>query len=89
MFVYILNVTLLFIIYIEYSVGGILLRLNSEGVKTFNFKSLFYYLIHPLHNTFLWNFKSLDINFIFIIIISIIIYFITLYLKMIFKNELM
>lgn len=89
MLTYIFNVTLVFIIYVEYSVGGILLRLNSQGVKTLNFKSLFHYLIHPLHNKFLWNIRSLDINYIFVIIISIIIYLTTLNLKMIFKSELM
>ena len=68
-------VTILFIIYIEYSVGGILLRINSKGIKIFNFKSLFNFLIHPLHNKFLWNIKTLDINYPFIIGITTIIYY--------------
>ena len=68
-------VTILFIIYIEYSVGGILLRINSKGVKIFNFKSLFNFLIHPLHNNFLWNIKALDINYPFIIGITTFIYY--------------
>jgi hypothetical protein len=66
-------VTILFIIYIEIFVGGILLRDNSLGVKVFNFKSLFNFLLHPLHNSFLWNMKALDINYPFIIIVTVII----------------
>jgi hypothetical protein len=66
-------VTVLFIIYIEIFVGGILLRDNSLGVKVFNFKSLFNFLLHPLHNRFLWNIKALDINYLFIIIVTVII----------------
>ena len=68
-------VTIFFIIYTEYSVGGILLRSNSKGIKIFNFKSLFNFLIHPLHNKFLWNIKTLDINYPFILGITTIIYY--------------
>ena len=67
-------VTIFFIIYTEYSVGGILIRSNSLGKNVFNFKSLFHFMIHPLYNKFLWNFKTLDINYPFIILISIFIY---------------
>ena len=73
-FLYLLMITILFIIYIEYSVGGILIRSNSSGGKSFNFKSLLNFMVHPLYNKLLWNFKSLDINYPFIISISIIIY---------------
>ncbi len=69
-----LIVTILFIIYVEYSVGGILIRSNSSGNKSFNFSSMFHFMINPLYKTFLWNFKSLDINYPFIIICTIIIY---------------
>ena len=73
-FLYLLIITILFIIYIEYSVGGILIRSNSSGSKSFNFRSLFNFMFHPLYNKLLWNFKSLDINYPFIMLISIIIY---------------
>lgn len=68
-------ITIIFIIYIEYSVGNIFFRINSEGIKAFNFYSLFKYLINPLFNQFLWNIHLLDINYIFIILLFNTIYF--------------
>jgi hypothetical protein len=73
-FLFLFIITILFIIYTEYSVGGILIRSNSLGDKSFNFKSMLNFMIHPLYNKLLWNFKSLDINYPFIILISIFIY---------------
>ena len=67
-------VTILFIIYSEYTVGGILIRSNSSGKDSINISSMLNFMINPLHKSFLWNYKSLDINYPFIIIISIILY---------------
>ncbi len=61
-------ITILFIIYVEYNVGNILIRMNSNGIKVLNFNSLFYYLINPLFNKFLWNIQLLDVNYIFVIL---------------------
>jgi hypothetical protein len=81
-FLYLFIITILFILYIEFNVGGILIRSNSTGGKSFNFKSLINFMIHPLYNKFLWNFKSLDINYPFIIFISIIFYKFEFFKKM-------
>lgn len=74
MYLYLLFITFLFIYHLETNVGNIFIRINDTGNMNLNFESLFYYLIHPLHNSFLWNIKLLDINYIFIILMSIIIY---------------
>ena len=73
-----LIVTILFIIYSEYSVGGLLIRSNSSGGKSMNFSSMFNFMIHPLYNTLLWNFKSLDINYPFVILCTIILYYLNI-----------
>ena len=72
---YIIAITIIFIIYVEYSVGGILFRPNSLGKSSFNFYSLFSYLIDPLHNRFLWNIQLLDVNYIFVLGISLFLYY--------------
>ena len=71
---YIIFVTTIFIIYVEYSVTGIFLRPDSLGKSSFNFYSLFSYLIDPLHNSFLWNIQLLDVNYIFVLGCSLFLY---------------
>ena len=85
-FYYFIIVTLLFIVYIEYSVGGILFRQNSLGKISLNIRSLLSYLIHPLYNRFLWNLKLLDVNYPFIISISTLIYYMFIFSGFIRKN---
>lgn len=71
----IIIVTILFIIYSEYSVGGILIRNNSLGKKSLNFPSMFNFMINPFHKKILWNIKSLDINYPFVLTCTIIGYY--------------
>ena len=71
---YIIFVTISFTIYIEYSVGGILFRPNSLGKLSMNLYSLFNYLIDPLYNRFLWQPQLLDVNYIFVLGCSTLLY---------------
>jgi hypothetical protein len=71
---YLVFITLLFLLYVEYSVGGILFRVNSSGKQAFHLTGALSYLINPLSNSFLWNLKLLDVNYIFIIGLSTILY---------------
>ncbi len=71
----ILVVTLFFCIWIEYSVGGIIFRYTSSGKKTFMIDSLLSYLIHPFHNSTLWNKELLDVNYVVVVGVSLCIYY--------------
>ena len=67
-------ISISFIIYSEYSVGQILLRPDSTGKITMNFNSLFGYLMNPFYKRDLWSWNTLDINYAFILIYSCFIY---------------
>ncbi len=68
-------ITFLFLLYIEISVGNIWFRINSDGLRNINLISMIDFLLKPLYNKFLWNIQLLDINYIFIISTSNIIYY--------------
>ena len=68
-------ITFLFLLYIEISVGNIWFRINSDGLRNINLISMINFLLKPLYNKFLWNIQLLDINYIFIISTSNIIYY--------------
>ena len=71
---YISIVTVLFIIWSEYSVTNILIRENSMGKKTLNLNSLFGFLLNPFHKRTLWTNQTLDINYAFILMYSVGVY---------------
>ena len=74
-FLYLGIITILFLIYVEYSVGNIIYRVDSSGVRRIHIKNILRYLVEPFTNRFLWNIRLLDVNYIFILVISVIIYF--------------
>ena len=55
MLLFILLFTLCFIIFIEWYFGSILFRRDSTNNLSMNIPSLLHFLIHPLHNSFMWN----------------------------------
>lgn len=69
-------ITIFFIIYSEYSVGQILLRPDSTGKISINLNSLFGYLMNPFYKRDLWTWNTLDINYAFVLIYSLCVYFI-------------
>ncbi len=68
------SVTILFILYVEFSVGNIIWREGVNGMKTFQPGNILHYLLNPLYNSFLWNFQLLDVNYVFVIVLSSIAY---------------
>ena len=72
--IYILLITFIFTFYVEYSVGNIIFRESSKGIKEFQPSNILYYLINPLHNGFLWKYSLLDVNYIFTMLIATILY---------------
>ena len=73
--IYISIVTILFIIWSEYSVTNILIRENSKGKKIFNLNSLFGFLMNPFYKKTLWTCETLDINYAFVLMYSLGIYY--------------
>ena len=70
-----LIIIITFLLYVEFSVGNVCYRINHLGIKCLNFKNALYYLIEPLKNKFLWNVELLDVNYIFVLIVSNMFYF--------------
>ena len=55
MLLFILISTLCFVIFIEWYFGSILFRRDSANNVSMNLPSLLHFLVHPLHNSFMWN----------------------------------
>ena len=73
-FIYILIITVIFLIYVELSVGGIVYRVNASGIKNVQLGNIIHYLVDPLHNKFLWNPSLLDVNYVFVFLVSSLLY---------------
>jgi hypothetical protein len=76
MFLFILIFTLCFVIFIEWYFGSIVYRPNSYNSISINLPSLFNFLSHPFHNSFMWNREVIVGNYPFMLGIGIIFYFI-------------
>jgi hypothetical protein len=68
---YSILITSLFIIYAEYSVGHILFRVNDVGVFVPHITSMISFMLHPFHNTDLWSWSMLDINYPFVMLCAL------------------
>ena len=73
-FIFITIITILFIIYSEYSVGQILFRPDSYGKISMNLSSLLGFLMNPFHSRHLWSLQTLDINYAFVMISSLLLF---------------
>jgi hypothetical protein len=74
MIYFLIFITLLFIIYSEYSVGHILFRPDSLGKISMNVCSLLGFLMNPFHSKHLWTWETLDINYAFVMISSLLLF---------------
>jgi len=72
---FIFIITLLFLLYVECSLGGVMYRVNASGQYTFNLINGIHYMIEPLRNSFLWKTEVLDVNYIFILGVSSMFYY--------------
>lgn len=73
-FIFIFIITVLFLFYVELSVGNVIYRITSSGLKEIRFSNIIHYLLEPFKSLFLWNYKLLDVNYIFIVMVSSILY---------------
>lgn len=67
-------ITILFLLWIEISVGNIIYRTNSKGTKSWSVSNALSFMIHPFHKKDLWNISTIDINYPVIIMIASLIY---------------
>ena len=68
-------VTFLFIAWTELTVGNIFFRTNGLGSKSLNWASLLGFLSHPFRSPLLWTRDTLDINYAFVILTTLVLYF--------------
>jgi hypothetical protein len=71
---YLFIITIIFLLYVELTVGNVIYRVVASGEKKLNIFNGLSFLIEPLKNSFLWNWKVLDLNYIVILSLSTIFY---------------
>ena len=80
MFQFIILFTIGFLIFIEFYVGSVMFRRNSENKISFNLWSGLNFLINPLEKGFLWHPSGLLMNYPLMLGIAIILNLILRYL---------
>ena len=73
---FLMIITILFLLWVEISVGNIIYRTNSKGSKSWSLSGALSFMIHPFHKQDLWNLSTFDLNYPGIIIVASMIYFI-------------
>lgn len=84
LFQIIIIVTILFIIYYQIFVGSIFFR-GDNPYSLLNFlsgmRAMVNHAINPLHSSAMWKPQLLNVNYIFILIITISVYYLIINLK--------
>ena len=63
MLLFIIIFTVCFVIFSEWYIGSIMFRPDSSNIIRFNLFSMVNFLYHPLHNSFLWNWEIIIVNY--------------------------
>lgn len=71
MFQFIILFTIGFLIFIEFYVGSVMFRRNSENKISFNLWSGLNFLINPLQKGFLWHPSGLLMNYPLMLVVAI------------------
>lgn len=74
LYVFLIIVSVLFLLFVEKYIGNVSIRPNSNNINQFNLMGAISYMLEPLHNTFLWNMSLLPYNYVFIIVLSVIVH---------------
>ncbi len=80
MFQFIILFTIGFLIFIEFYVGSVMFRHNSENKISFNLSSGLNFLINPLQSRFLWHPSGLLMNYPLMLVIAIVVNLILRYI---------
>ena len=72
MLLFIVIFTICFTIFIEWYFGSIVFRPNSSNEMIMNLPSLFNFICHPFHNSFLWNPQVIIGNYPFMLSVGLL-----------------
>ena len=87
MFQFIILFTIGFLIFIEFYVGSVMFRRNSENKISFNLSSGLNFLINPLQSGFLWHPHGLLMNYPLMLGVAIVVNLILKKLSLFYTNN--